>query len=200
MSFVIPANIVKGFSGQQPLIDAKAQDVANVVFLPESGDFDTATGILTLKGLDALGNEVTRTFQMVGSTDQFWIGWTGVKAQADNDAALSREDANNVKNNIVATEPQNLDNLTTGCRVVATSPAPEGWYKPVLICLKSRAGFNNENEHALEFFNNLNATDTDSWEVADETLVVNGVSYTVFVKTIPVSEGTEIKYLVKKFK
>ena len=200
MSVIITSKIVKGFTGQQPILDAKQEDVANVTFLPDASDFDAKTGILTLKGITASGAEVTRRFQLIGSEDELWVGWTRVKAQADNDSAISIADAKAVENAIVATMPQDLDNLSVGCRIIAESPSPAGWYKPVFICEKERAGIDAQGNHSLEFFNNLNATDTDSWVLATQTLVVNAKEYAVFVKNLPVSEETSIKYLVKRFK
>ena len=201
MANVLFGQIIKGFTGATPLLDAKSEDVANVVFLPEQTDFNPETGILTLKGINALGVAVTLNFQLVGSQDEFYVGWSNVKGAADNDEASSTNEANAVKNAVLVDANKHvLDNLTTGCRILTTSPSAVGWYKPVLICLKSRIGLDEEGNHKIEFFNNLNATDTGSWVMADSNFQVGGKEYAVFIKKLPVRQDTSIKYLVKVFK
>ena len=200
MSVSISGPIKKGFFGNEPLLDAKAEKVANVAYLPSQDDFNPYTGVLQVKGIDEQGIPITRNFQLVGSGDKMWVGWTNLKAAASRDRAQSVADANAVANRIVGLPSRDTDNFKTGCRIVITSPDVEGWYKPVFICLASRAGLSEEGVASLEFFNNLNATDTDSWAVANNALVIGGETYIVFVKTLPVRQTTTLKYLVKLFK
>ena len=54
MSVIITSKIVKGFTGQQPILDAKQEDVANVTFLPDASDFDAKDGDFNLKRVSQL--------------------------------------------------------------------------------------------------------------------------------------------------